>query len=35
MPRTNVHWLDYVKSQPYLATLDWLCLLTTNLSVAH
>ena len=28
MTRTNVHWLDYVKSQPCLATLDWLCLPT-------
>jgi hypothetical protein len=24
MLRTDVHWLDYVKSQPCLATLDWL-----------
>ena len=23
MLRINVHWLDYVKSQPCLAMLDW------------
>jgi hypothetical protein len=28
MPRANVHRLDYVKSQPCLATLDWLYLPT-------